>query len=354
MKDGQYTSKKQSQSGFMRFLRSLYHCSPILLLLLVQSGCLNAPAELTPDEPPETMSTLTPSQVELPALTVSPEAELIYTETPSLAILATSTATSTILPTSTRTPVPEPAGPPTEGVARVTYLGANGWGVQINDKFLIFDYQERTDPNPPTRGEVRNLSRGYIDLGELSDFDIYVFVTHSHFDHYDRVIYTWVRDTESITYFFGWEAGNDPAHHYLIGPRASVQLGDMEVYTINSHHSDVPEVAYLVMVDGYTIYHNGDYKQNFYQDFAYLNTITDHIDIAFVIGHPVENHQYFQQAELMAEKFQPTYMFAMNREGEAYRCQEFAELLVTHNVESTVLYGDVRGDSFDCPKMDVE
>lgn len=53
-------------------------------------------------------------------------------------------------------------------------------------------------------------------------------------------------------------AGDDSSHHYLVGPRAELKSGGLEIATINSHHSGVPEVAWLVKVDGIVLYHNGD------------------------------------------------------------------------------------------------
>jgi L-ascorbate metabolism protein UlaG (beta-lactamase superfamily) len=236
----------------------------------------------------------------------------------------------------------------------VFYSGSNGWGVRINDKFLIFDYQENSDPNPPASYEDRNLMRGYIYPDEMEGLDTYVFVTHSHPDHFASLILRWEEQIENINYFFGWAAGNIPEHHYLVGPRAHVQAGGLEVYTINSHHSGVPEVAFLVKVDGVIIYHNGDYRADYAADYEYLWTITDHIDIAFVIGHPFVDHQYFQQAMHLDEIFHPTYMFAMNREGEHHKCRQFAELLAEYGVEAEIMYGEQRGDSFFLPRNEFE
>lgn len=231
------------------------------------------------------------------------------------------------------------------GTIEVRYLGANGWAVTIGERVLIFDYQEDTDPAPPPRSE-RDLAHGYVDPDELAGHNVYVFVTHSHFDHYDRVIQRWANQLETITYLFGWEAGTNPEHHYLDEWREHVSVGGMEVYTIYSHHSGVPEVAYLVLVDDLIVFHNGDYKADYENDFAYLSTITDRIDIAFVIGHPVEDHQYFQQALLMDELFDVATIFPMNREGEAYRCHEYAELLAKNGANTTVIVAKTRGDVF--------
>lgn len=285
--------------------------------------------------------------VTTPILTEVPQHEVTSSPTPSPTFTPFHASSSTTTP-AISTPEQLETG------AHIWYLGSNGWAVRINEKLLIFDYQEHSDPNPPASGEIRNLQRGYIDPSELQDLDIYVFVTHSHQDHFDRMIYEWQEQVAKITYLFGWQAGNNPEHHYLVGPRATINVGDMEVYTINSHHAGVPEVAFLVIVDGYTIYHNGDYKAAYQEDYEYLRTFTDHIDIAFVIGHPFVDHQYFQQALLLTEIFHPTYMFGMNREGEEYKCIQFAELLVEHVGDLNVLSGNQRGDHFICPRTSLE
>jgi len=118
----------------------------------------------------------------------------------------------------------------------------------------------------------------------------------------------------------------------------------MEIYTIYSHHSDVPEVAYLVLVDGIALYHNGDYKADFEEDYAYLRTLTDRIDVAFVIGHPFPEHQYFQQTLRLTELFDVQSIFPMNVEGEASRCHEYADLLAEHGVNATILVPEKRGE----------
>ena len=187
-------------------------------------------------------------------------------------------------------------------------------------------------------------------MDELRAFDAYVFMTHSHADHFDRVILDWQQRVDDIAYSFGWKAGDNPQHHCVVGPRAQAQAGDVEVYTINSHHAGVPEVAFLVKAGGYTIYHNGDYRAEYLEDYAYLATITDHIDIAFVIGHPFVDHPYFQQAVRLSELFHPTYVFAMNREGEEHKCREFGELLAEHVAGVNVVSGERRGDLFACPR----
>lgn len=212
---------------------------------------------------------------------------------------------------------------------------------------MIFDYVESTDPNPPAAGEVRDLGRGYIDVEEIKEHEAYVFVTHSHPDHYDPVIYEWQETIDEIRYVFGWAAGENPEYHYLVGPRGEAEVGDLRVNTINSHHADVPEVAYLVESEGIWIYHNGDYMATYEEDFEYLKTFSDHVDIAFLIGWPYPDHQQFQQAMLFTELFTPEVIFASCREGDEGRCQQFAEMLADRGVEVSVQYAPSRGQAFE-------
>ena len=232
-----------------------------------------------------------------------------------------------------------------DSAVQIWCLGGNSWALRIGEKMLIFDYAEMGDPNPPSRGEPRNLQSGYIDPNEIKSYEVYVFVTHSHQDHFNRVIFEWENQIDQISYIFGWQADNNPDHYYLIDPRAQIQVDGVEVYTINSF-SDVPEVAYLVKVDGLFIYHNGDYRGSYIEDFEYLQTITDHIDIVFVIGWPYLTHQHFQQAKLLAEMFNPNYLFAICRETTEDKCRQFADLLAAQGIATPFLYAEHRGIDF--------
>lgn len=227
-------------------------------------------------------------------------------------------------------------------------LGGNGWAVRIGQKVLVFDYVSRGDPDPPGPGEQRNLANGYIDPQQLKEYQVYVLVTHSHWDHFDQVIFEWQDQIDQISYIFGWQAGSNPEHYYLADPRSHLRLDDLEIYTINSF-SDVPEVAYLIQVEGLTLYINGDYQGSYREDFEYLRSISDQIDIAFMIGWPYQDHQNFQQAELLIETFHPTYLFAICREGNEDKSQQFAEMMLEQGVESQILYPEQRGADFTLP-----
>jgi L-ascorbate metabolism protein UlaG (beta-lactamase superfamily) len=203
---------------------------------------------------------------------------------------------------------------PPPGGAIVWYLGHCGYAVRTRDHLLIFDYQERNDGRQPkTRPERPSLASGWIDPVEIKDLKVRVFASHSHEDHFDPVIFSWQAAIPDILYYFGWQAADDPAHAYLIGPRAGLKSGGLEIATINSHHSGVPEVAWLIKVDGLVIYHNGDCLPD---DPAaahdYLRTKTEAIDLAFVFPVVAEGEKYTIQERDFFRKFRVGAAFPMH------------------------------------------
>ncbi|UCC79393.1 MAG: MBL fold metallo-hydrolase [Candidatus Zixiibacteriota bacterium] len=198
------------------------------------------------------------------------------------------------------------------GEAKIRFLGHCGFAVQTENHLLIFDYVEKRLEGKYEEPETRSLSTGYINSAEIEDRKVSVFVTHSHTDHYDPVIFDWEDIIPDIKYFFGWQATEEPQYNYLIGPKAEWEDEEMRIYTVNSHHSGVPEVAYLVLVDGLAIYHNGDCKADYKEDMPYLKSKTDHLDIAFV--HPVweEKWDYYWITLELINQMQPQAVFPMH------------------------------------------
>jgi L-ascorbate metabolism protein UlaG (beta-lactamase superfamily) len=209
---------------------------------------------------------------------------------------------------------------PAAGGAEVWYLGHCGYAVRTSDHLLVFDYQERTDGRQPkSRPDRPSLANGWIAPEEIKGLKVRVFVSHAHEDHFDPVILTWKEAAPDIAYYFGWKATDDPSHHVLAGPRAELAADGLEIATINSHHSGVPEVAWLVKVDGLVIYHNGDcLPSDPAAEHDFLKTKADTIDLAFVFPVTAPGERYTVQEEDFFRKFQVRAAFPMHaRAGDA-------------------------------------
>ena len=228
----------------------------------------------------------------------------------------------------------------------VWYLGHCGFAVQVGGKVLVFDYQEEYG-TPNQNPEAGGLEDGTIEAEDLEGLEVYVFASHSHGDHYDPKILAWEEEVEDITYFFGWEAGTNPEHHYMMGPRETAAVGGIRVYTINSHHSGVPEVAFLVEVDGLWIYHNGDYRQDYIPDFRYLATLTDHMDLVFHGAVHEPGIQYTLQAEHLLKTFSPRAFFPTHYGGREDEMEEFARVMASRGHATPIPLPKERGDRWE-------
>ncbi|MFC1558988.1 MBL fold metallo-hydrolase [Gemmatimonadota bacterium] len=228
--------------------------------------------------------------------------------------------------------------------ATIWYLGHCGYAIQTENHLLIFDYIELEEDVPARMG----LDRGFIDASQLKDLNVTVFVTHEHSDHFDEVILGWQEEIESIEYVFGWQAMDGPGYHNLPPPRKVLNLGDMWIWTVNSHHSGVPEAAFLVQVDGLTIYHGGDYQgrmgrnapSNVDADMASLNEITDEVDLLFIGAWTGEPYMKTIRA------LNPRAIFPMHSRNREEEYRQFATDLAELGVEVPVHCPAKRGDSF--------
>jgi L-ascorbate metabolism protein UlaG (beta-lactamase superfamily) len=239
--------------------------------------------------------------------------------------------------------------------ATVWYLRHAGWAVRLGDALLVFDYQEELGMEDVTDDTPRNLENGFINPEEISDLDVFVFVTHAHGDHYDPVIFEWQGEIENLTYFIGWDehpeshcdrftgAGTDC--HTMGGLRATAEVDGLEIYTIDSDHNDIPEVAYLVRHGDWVVYHNGDYMADHVGDYAYLKTISDRMDMAFVAGLPGRSWPHVSRAVHLAREFDVPVLFAMHfRDREM--CEGFVAEVAAEGVSSEVKCPMARGQRF--------
>lgn len=210
------------------------------------------------------------------------------------------------------------------GNAVVRYLGHCGFAVRTASHLLIFDYQELRDGSQTkSRPTNPSLENGWIDPKEIRDLRVVVFASHSHDDHFDPVVFEWKKTIPDIQYFFGWKAAADTSFHYLEGPRSEYKSGGIEIATINSHHSGVPEVAWLVKVDGLVIYHNGDCQpDDAVAAYAFLKNKANQIDIAFLSPVYEAKWKYGIQNLELFKNFVPRLVFPMHAAAGSAKYEE--------------------------------
>ena len=128
------------------------------------------------------------------------------------------------------------------------YLYQSGFALRTEQHLLIFDYY-RDEPQGGT------LADGVLSPSDLAGQDVVVLVSHQHSDHYNPVIFSWQKaPVKRIRYLL---SDDIPPHPGALqaGPGQTLDLGDLTVRTLLSNDEGV---AFLLTVDGHTIYHAGD------------------------------------------------------------------------------------------------
>ncbi len=232
-----------------------------------------------------------------------------------------------------------------EREAYVWYLGHCGWAVKTGNSMLIFDYYKPgRSPNEPC------LANGHIDPLEIKDLNVYVFVTHSHFDHYNKEILNWKNSVKNIKFIFGWkpkdDVENNPEHYYMSG-RDSKRINGLEIFTHTALDA-VPGAAFLVKTDGLKIYHSGDHgnlgrelRKPFTDEIEYMSGKEKNIDIAFIGG------MYGMSLEPMMFKIKnisSQLTFPQHANDREYLYKKAAEKAQSAGIDSKILSVKNTGD----------
>lgn len=165
---------------------------------------------------------------------------------------------------------------------RIHYFYNSGWLVETSRHFLVFDFI----PNKEANVGFTDLSRQW----QLSPQNkpILVFISHDHQDHFTDSIFSLQKEAKEIRFILGWQPKSHPAvsHLSVLSPGDSLTEKDFTVYT---HPATDDGSAFLVLVDGMSVYYAGDHAlwaEELVTDYtAALEQIrarTSRIDIAFL------------------------------------------------------------------------
>lgn len=172
----------------------------------------------------------------------------------------------------------------------VIYFNHSGVGVSVGKTLLIFDYIKHKDRFPDLKGYD----------------NIFVFVSHSHGDHFNPEIFKW-KNFNSTFFILSYDI---PMKYHrndvmFINPGLNVKIRNMEV---TAYKSNDQGCAFLADVDKKKIFHSGDLnwwhwegepdEDNEKMAASYKNEINKlkgkKIDIAFIpVDQRLKNERYY-------------------------------------------------------------
>lgn len=169
---------------------------------------------------------------------------------------------------------------------KITYLDHSGFFIEMASHCLLFDYY---------RGEIPMIV----------EKPLYVFVSHAHQDHYQESIFTLRKYYHEVHYILSDDIvvnSNIPFHS--IAPEKELNVKDVQIKTLTSTDEGV---AFLVHVEGKSIYHAGDLHWWYWEEentpeenqqakqayFTQLHKLAQEtIDVAFVVVDPRQEDQF--------------------------------------------------------------
>lgn len=135
--------------------------------------------------------------------------------------------------------------------AEVRYFFNSGFAVITGGRFLIFDYC-----NIPPFSRSRGREGGAVDVRELRDYEVTVFASHSHMDHFTPAVFKWMRELPNIRFVLSYDIDRVEAPGVIRAyPDRAFEAGGLKIRTLRSTDEGV---AFVVDAGGLKIYHAGD------------------------------------------------------------------------------------------------
>ena len=164
----------------------------------------------------------------------------------------------------------------------VTYYMHSGFSYAVRDTLLIFDYWEGEGRTLP---EARRITPQLLRLFK----EVVVFVSHSHPDHYDPVIYDWAEEVP-VTYVLGDDL---PMHLRGLRLSAGEEIQLREGLTVRAYGSTDLGVSFYVTIDGMHVFHAGDLNFWHWREESTVKQIDEaeqafHACVQPLIGQPID------------------------------------------------------------------
>lgn len=215
---------------------------------------------------------------------------------------------------------------------KVTYIGHSGFLAEFPHSYFIFDYYNGTIPE--------------LD-GEK---DIFVFVSHSHPDHFNPEVFELKKKYPHVRYLFANQvkrACSRDEHRtgvkypeitfLLTGKDAEITDGMGHEILIHALHSTDCGCAFLINYDGVTVYHAGDLHwwtwpgesaeenkkmaSDYRKEIEYLKD--RHIDIAFAPLDPRQEGDYALGMNYLLSNVNIRHVFPMHFWSDFSVCEKY-------------------------------
>lgn len=213
----------------------------------------------------------------------------------------------------------------------IKYHEHSGFSIKVNDIFFMFDYYKGDLPI----NDIRSAKKAFI------------FVSHSHQDHYNTEIFNLREHNENITYIFPKGMSVNEEVVYML-PNQKLHIRGI---TVEAFDSTDEGVCYLATYNDAKLFHAGDLnlwswrndstadeilkaEKDYYRIINTMLRSTTDIDIAFFPVDPRMKEYYEEGAVKFLEAFNVLHFFPM------HMCKKYqaANILDEYEFKNTIFY----------------
>jgi len=243
-----------------------------------------------------------------------------------------------------------------EGEAIFWYLSYAGWMIKTKNHLLVIDYME---PNLPP--EEQKLSNGFIAPETLAGYDVSLFATHNHGDHWDPESLEWIKVIPKIRIVLNWPAATGSNILVLNDTLSHLTLSDLEIYSYTLRSSfNIPHSTILIKVDGVSFYTNDDFgaRGNIVPDYVkqcidYISSTGD-LDILLLnmSGNIDDEGEHFMGLvdAYTVMKLNPKVVFPQHRIYSISQRNKVLREAEGYNLRAQFIFTDKAGQAFHLKK----
>ena len=201
----------------------------------------------------------------------------------------------------------------------IYYIYHSGFAVELEKNILIFDFYKFNENK-----KVEKIF--FIDnFLRKNNKKIYIFSSHSHYDHFNKEIFKWLEINEDIKYILSDDIKTyKHKNFYFTREGKDFKLDDLEILTFGS--TDLGS-SFYVNVENKNIFHSGDLHFWHWEDDTleeqktmyekYISIVRQikglaSIDYAFVPVDPRLGVNTFEGVEIFYKELKPKVIIPMH------------------------------------------
>ena len=229
----------------------------------------------------------------------------------------------------------------------IYYIYHSGFAVELEKNILIFDFYKFN--------ENKKVEKFFFidNFLKKNNKKIYIFSSHSHYDHFNKEIFKWLEINEDIKYILSDDIKTyKHKNFYFTREGKDFKLDDLEILTFGS--TDLGS-SFYVNVENKNIFHSGDLHFWHWEDDTleeqktmyekYISIVRQikglaSIDYAFVPVDPRLGVNTFEGVEIFYKELKPKVIIPMHFSEDYSKMNELIKKFESFNDVNVVKIED--------------